>query len=132
MHNETDRTVHNTAQRLEYLYSSRTCTLTADFSTTKTKARFILDPSSKQLDFNSSIILLINYEEKWFDGCSSHQCKAKMVCEVRGFNKTHTYLYHTLYTNKVMAVTLTVFVFNLSNEKSGRGVKIGLYRVQAS
>jgi hypothetical protein len=76
-------------------------------------------------------ILWIHYDEKWFYSWISRQ--AANTCELLGLEKSHTYHYDKCHIDKVMAVAFTAFAFDSNRiEDGGKGVKLGLYRVQES
>lgn len=75
-------------------------------------------------------ILWIHYDEKWFNSWVSRV--AAKTCELLGLEKTHTYFYDKCHIDKVMAVAFTAFDFDKSIEDGGKGVKLGLYRVQGA
>jgi len=74
--------------------------------------------------------LLVNYDEKWFFGWVCRVNAKK--CELLGLEKSHTYLYHKGHIDKVMAVAFTAYAFDQNMENGGKGLKLGLYRVQAA
>ena len=75
-------------------------------------------------------VFLINYDEKCSFGWVCRVNAKK--CELLGLNKTHTYLYHKVHIDKLMAVALTGFLFDGNMDKGGVGVKLGIYCVQGA
>ena len=69
--------------------------------------------------------LLINFDEKWFSGLREAHAK---LCEALGLEKSHLYVKHTSWINKLMVICFTGYAFVDNMENGGEGVKIGMYR----